>query len=103
MECAENLNLVQIGQKYRAFYTKTKVHVIAAGDIKSPYMRSFRLKWYKTVSPSVRLHNRMYQRCSHWTDFRNIGDYYGTFIETCREVPNMIKVGQKNRALYMKT
>jgi len=45
----------------------------------------------------------MYQRCSHWTDFRNIGDFYGTFIKTCREVPNMIKVGQENRALYMET
>jgi len=35
--------------------------------------------------------------------FRNIGDFYGGFIKIRWEVPNMIKVGRKNRALYMKT
>jgi len=41
--------LVNIGQKYRALYIKTKAHFIVAGDIKSPSKPTVRVKWYKAV------------------------------------------------------
>jgi len=43
-----NKNLATIGQKYRAFYMKTKVGLIVSGDIKSQQKRSLRMKWYQS-------------------------------------------------------
>jgi hypothetical protein len=44
----------------------------------------------------------MYQRGSHWTDFREIS-YWGDFMKICPEHPNLVEIGQKYRALYTKT
>jgi hypothetical protein len=41
-------NLVKIGPK-TALHVKTKIHIIVAGDIKSPYKRCARVKWYQAV------------------------------------------------------
>jgi hypothetical protein len=46
--CEKNPNLVEIGQKYRHFETKTYLHCIVDGDIKSPQKRSPRVIRYST-------------------------------------------------------
>jgi len=41
-------------------------------------------------------------RGCHWTDYPRYL-MLGTFKKICRETPNLVKIGQKYRALYMKT
>jgi len=43
--CRGILNVVKIGQEYRAFYM-AEVRLIVAGDIKSPQKR---VKWHQAV------------------------------------------------------
>ena len=50
----------------------------------------------------VRSSVRVYQRGSHWTDFREIL-YLGLFMKIYLEIPNLVKIGGKNGALYVKT
>jgi hypothetical protein len=47
-----NLNLFQIGQQYRAFYTSTKVSFIVAICIKSPYEGRLPVYWYRALRVS---------------------------------------------------
>jgi hypothetical protein len=46
--CRGKPDLVKIGQNHRALHMKAKLCLIVAGDMKSPYKRSLRLKWYQT-------------------------------------------------------
>jgi hypothetical protein len=58
------------------------------------YLRYVRLP----VCPSV----RMYERSSHWKDFRQIS-YQKLLRKNCRENLNLVIIGQKYRELHMKT
>ena len=49
------------------------------------------------VCPYVRINKRGF----HCTDFREI--WYWGLLRICTETPNLVKIGQKYRALYVKT
>jgi hypothetical protein len=52
--CQEKPAVIKIGQKCPALYMKTSVRFIVAGDIKSQYKRSLRVKRYQAdFRPSV--------------------------------------------------
>ena len=53
--------------------------------------------WLRQVRPSVR---PLYQHAFRWMDFP-WNSILGTFIENCLENPNLVKFGQKYRALYV--
>jgi len=54
--CGEIPNLVEIGQKYRALYTNTRLYFIVSGEINSSQKRSLRLKRYQAVRINVEVH-----------------------------------------------
>jgi hypothetical protein len=77
---------------------KFQVPFIVSSDIISPYKRSVRLKWYLDVSPSVCPYVSARLTLDGFPWYINLG----TSVKIYRENRNLVKIGQKIRALYMK-
>jgi hypothetical protein len=56
------------------------------------FSRSREKRLFALSRTSVHASLRMYQRGTHWADFRKIW-YWGRFGKICREVPNLVTIG----------
>jgi hypothetical protein len=100
--CPRSPRSVKIGQKYRTLYVKAQYVLLL--PVTLHHHKSTHFGWYR-----IRLLARSCVRgLSTCISAANNGWIYvkfdtGAFMKICREIPNLVKIGQKYRTLCMTT